>query len=187
MDSQSQLQEEIELINQARSDPEAFGQLYERYIERIYRYVFYRTGNVHEAQDLTERVFIKAMSNIHNYRHMGLPFSAWLYRIAHNLVANFHRDTTRKQEISLDQNPILGIKPLGDHPEMAIQKVQEIERLLELISDLPAVRQELIILKFVDNLSNQEIGKILRKTEGAVKSLYHRTLLDIRERMKYEE
>ena len=84
-------------------------------MDRIFNYVYYRTGNLHDAEDLTARVFQRAMNHIQNYTDRGVPFSAWLYRIAHNLVANWHRDRSRKQEIPLDDLPVLPTK--GDHPE----------------------------------------------------------------------
>jgi len=179
--------EEEALINLARKDPVAFGQLYERYIERIYNYVYFRTGNVNDAEDLTARVFFKAMTKIGTYRHMGLPFSACLYRIAHNLVANYHRDNARKREISLEGETQTQFLGMPDHSEINYHKKQEIDRMMKLINDLPKVRQELIILKFIDKMSNVEIGKILHKSEGAVKSMYHRTLLELREKFKLEE
>ncbi|MCZ7667598.1 MAG: sigma-70 family RNA polymerase sigma factor [Chloroflexi bacterium] len=94
--------EESALIERAKTDSEAFGLLYERYYGRIYNYVYYRTGNVDDAQDLTARIFERAMNHIGRYEDKGLPFSAWLYRIAHNLVANFHRDRSRHRLIALD-------------------------------------------------------------------------------------
>ncbi|MBK7915845.1 MAG: sigma-70 family RNA polymerase sigma factor [Chloroflexi bacterium] len=94
--------EESELIELAKHDNEAFGVLYERYHGRIYNYVYYRTGNVAEAEDLTARIFVRAMRHIGTYEDKGLPFSAWLYRIAHNLVANWHRDRSRRPLIALD-------------------------------------------------------------------------------------
>lgn len=180
-------QDEIALIDAAKTDPAAFGALYRCYVERIYNYIYFRTGSVRDAEDLTGRVFFKAMSNIKNYRHMGLPFSAWLYRIAHNLVANYHRDRARKQEISLDDVPGQILPQMDHHPEVRAVKTQEIENLLEMIHKLAPIRQELLILKFVDQLSNAEIGKILRKSEGAIKSLYHRTLLELRDIMSTGE
>ncbi|MFU8826669.1 MAG: RNA polymerase sigma factor [Brevefilum sp.] len=180
-------QDEIALIDAARTDPTAFGELYKRYVERIYNYIYFRTGSVRDAEDLTGKVFFKAMSNIKTYRHMGLPFSAWLYRIAHNLVANYHRDRARKQEISLDDVPGQVLPQGGHHPEVRAVKTQEVENLLATIHKLSPIRQELLILKFVDQLSNAEIGKILRKSEGAIKSLYHRTLLELREIMSTGE
>jgi len=178
--------DEVNLINKAKKDPEAFGRLYEIYVERIYNYIYYRTGNSHDAEDITERVFFKALKSIGTYRHMGLPFSAWLYRIAHNLVANHHRDRARMKEISLDAMPALELATKKDFHESAIQKSNEVEVLMSMVSDLPKVRKELITLKFIERLSNAEIGIILRKSEGAVKSLYHRTLLELRERINLE-
>jgi RNA polymerase sigma-70 factor (ECF subfamily) len=180
----SEQKDEIALINAAKSDPAAFGELYKRYVERIYNYIFYRTGSIKDAEDITGRVFFKAMNHIKSYKHMGLPFSAWLYRIAHNLVANYHRDNSRRQEISLDYVPRLLHPQFDSQPEISVVKSQEVENLLTMIQDLAPNRQALLILKFVDQLSNAEIGKIMRKSEGAIKSLYHRTLIELREKME---
>jgi RNA polymerase sigma-70 factor (ECF subfamily) len=165
----------------SQGDRDAFGLLYERYVERIFNYVYYRTGNLHDAEDLTARVFQRAMNHIQKYTDRGVPFSAWLYRIAHNLVANWHRDRSRKQEIPLDDLPILPTK--GDHPEKNLVRSQEQEALLRMIRKLPSERQNLLILKFVEDMSNAEIGAIMGRSEGAVKSLYHRTLLVLRDQL----
>jgi RNA polymerase sigma-70 factor, ECF subfamily len=171
--------EENALNAAIQGDPDAFGWLYERYVNQIYTYVFYRTGNSHDAEDITERVFMRAMRHIVNYRNRGLPFSSWLYRIAHNLVANWHRDNSRRQEIPIDDITL----PLSrsDHPESNLEKAEELDYLLNMIRRLPPERQQLLILKFVERMSNAEIGQIMGRTEGAVKSLYHRTLLSLRE------
>lgn len=174
--------EEDVLKNASLGDQDAFGQLYERYAERIFNYIYYRTGNVHDAEDLTARVFQRAMNHIKNYIDRGVPFSAWLYRIAHNLVANWHRDRSRKQEIPLDDLPMLPTK--GDHPEKNLVRSQEQESLLRIIRTLPSERQNLLILKFVEDMSNAEIGAIMGRSEGAVKSLYHRTLLALRDQLE---
>ena len=116
------------------------------------------------------------------YNQRGLPFSAWLYRIAHNLVANWYRDNSRRKDISLDE-PLQLIDDRTNLPEHELILIEERERLLDVIHKLPINRQELLILKFVDGLSNAEIGEVLGRTEGAVKSLYHRTLLGIRDEL----
>jgi len=175
--------DEKDLIDAAKTDPKAFGSLYRRYVERIFNYIYYRTGNPKDAEDLTGKVFFKALDKIQGYKHMGLPFSAWLYRIAHNLVANYHRDRAKKQEISLDVIPGQVVPQSEVLPEASIARSQEVDELLAIIRDLSPNRQELLILKFVDQLSNKEIGQIMRKSEGAIKSLYHRTLLELREKM----
>jgi len=169
------------LVSASRGDRQAFGALYERYVERIYNYVYYRTGNLHDAEDLTARVFQRAMNHIHNYTDRGVPFSAWLYRIAHNLVANWHRDRSRRQEIPLSDVPVIPSK--DERPEANLVRSQEQDSLMRLIRQLPSERQTLLILKFVEDLSNAEIGQIMGRSEGAVKSLYHRTLLALRDEL----
>lgn len=173
---------EADVLKRAsQGDRDAFGELYECYIDRIFNYVYYRTGNTHDAEDLTARVFQRAMNHITNYTDRGVPFSAWLYRIAHNLVANWHRDRSRKQEIPIDDIPVLPAK--GVHPESSLVHTEEQDALLKLIRTLPPERQHLLILKFVENLSNAEIGQIMGRSEGAIKSLYHRTLLALRDQI----
>jgi RNA polymerase sigma-70 factor (ECF subfamily) len=169
--------EEI-LIRASQGDRNAFGMLYESYIDRIFNYVYYRTGNINDAEDLTARVFQRAMSHIVNYTDRGVPFSAWLYRIAHNLIANWYRDRSRKQEIPLSDAPLIA---KGDAPESSLVHTQQQEALLKIIRCLPDERQTLLILKFVEHLSNSEIGEIMGRSEGAIKSLYHRTLLSLRD------
>jgi RNA polymerase sigma-70 factor (ECF subfamily) len=171
--------DEKALIERAREDKEAFGQLYEVYVDRIYNYVYYRTGNMADAEDLTAKIFVRAMKHIPRYEDKGVPFSAWLYRIAHNLVANWHRDNSRRQIIALDD---ITHWHVGDEsPEFATQLMEDKALLLAAIRRLPSDRQELLILKFVERLSNAEIGDIMGRSEGAIKSLYHRTLLSLRE------
>jgi RNA polymerase sigma-70 factor, ECF subfamily len=163
-------------------DPEAFSVLYKRYVHRIYNYIYYRTGNALDAEDLTERVFFRAMGHIKSYKDMGVPFSAWLYRIAHNLVANWHRDNSRRKEVPLEEHGKSNTE--HDFPEATLVQNQEKDSLLRVINKLPPERQQLIILKFVEHLSNLEIAVIMRRSEGAIKSLYHRTLLSLREKLE---
>lgn len=173
------INDDTALTRAVGGDADAFGEIYESYFGRIYNYIYYRTGNHHDAEDLTARVFYRAIRSITNYQDRGLPISAWLYRIAHNLVANWHRDKSRRPEILLDDAVSLH-QPL-EHPEISLMQSEEQERLLKIIRKLPQERQQLIILKFVDHLSNAEIGQIMGRTEGAIKSLYHRTLLSLRD------
>lgn len=178
---ETEFKEEDLLANASQGDKDAFGILYERYVERIFNYTYYRTGNLHDAEDLTARVFQRAMNHIRSYTDRGVPFSAWLYRIAHNLVANWHRDRSRRQEIPINDLPVLPSK--SDLPESKLVHSQEQDSLLRLIRRLPPDRQQLLILKFVENLSNVEIGQVMGRSEGAVKSLYHRTLLALRDQI----
>jgi len=152
--------DEMSLAQRAGSDPEAFGELYERHVRKIYNYIYYRTGNVHDAEDLTEMVFQRALRHIATFEDKGVPFTAWLYRIAHNLVANWHRDRSRRPIVPLDQH--VAVSEGSAHPES----------------------EALLILKFVERMSNAKIGEVMGRSEGAVKSLYHRTLNALREEAK---
>ncbi len=176
------------LARAVQGDRDAFGELYRRYVQRIYNYIYYRVGNPHDAEDLTARVFYRVLRNIHRYEDRGLPFSAYLYRIAHNVVANWHRDNQRRTEIPLDA--LWSLHDDSPAPEATLLQHEEYERLFAVIRRLPPDRQQLLILKFVERLSNAEIGQIMGRTEGAIKSLYHRTLLALRrelERLEREE
>lgn len=176
---------DADLVNLAKTDKNAFGELYERYVKKIYNYIYYRTGNPHDAEDLTSRVFFRAMSHVENYTERGVPFQAWLYRIAHNLVANWHRDRGRRKIVPLDEYIAAGLR--SEAPEKTAEDAEERDRLLSAIRRLPEERQQLLVLKFVDHLSNAEIGAIMDRTEGAIKSLYHRTLTALRDEMQLQE
>ncbi|HSR46364.1 MAG TPA: sigma-70 family RNA polymerase sigma factor [Anaerolineales bacterium] len=171
--------DELALVRRAATDTEAFGALYEQHVRRIYNYIYYRTGNHHDAEDLTARVFQRALRHVGRYQDKGVPFSAWLYRIAHNLVANWHRDRSRRPIVPLEDH-VLPSAP-GSLPEAAALASEEQRVLLEAVRRLPEERQQLLILKFVERLSNAEIGVIMGRTEGAIKSLYHRTLNTLRD------
>lgn len=176
-----ELTEEAVIKRASEGDPEAFSFIYERYVSRIYSYIFYRIGSEADAEDITSRVFYRAFGHIGNYVDKGVPFSAWLYRIAHNLIANWHRDSHRRKEVPLEDQMELPAR--ADHPERALEKSQEMELLLRGIRRLSPERQQLLILKFVEDYSNAEIGEIMGKSEGAIKSLYHRALIALREEM----
>ncbi len=172
------------LVEQAKTDPAAFGILYENYVNRIYNYIYYRVGNQHDAEDLTARTFHRALDHIERYVNRGAPFSAWLYRIAHNLVANWHRDQSRRKIISLDDIKLRVQR--RDGPAQMAELREEKDELLAAIRRLPPDRQQLLILKFVEGMSNAEIGEVMNRSEGAIKSLYHRTLLSLREMFDVE-
>ena len=161
-------------------DQEAFSILYNRYVEKIYNYIYYRTGSTLDAEDLTAKVFFRALGHIQNYKYRGVPFSAWLYRIAHNLVANWHRDNSRRKEVSIEDH--LNYQEGSEHPESLLVISQENEWIMKAIKQLPPERQQLVILKFVERMSNAEIAMILGRSEGAIKSLYHRTLISLRKK-----
>lgn len=165
----------------SQGNAEAFTYIYEQNVTRIYNYIYYRIGSEADAEDLTARVFHRAFGHINSYVEKGVPFSAWLYRIAHNLTANWHRDNHRRKEVSLEEQYDIPLHE--DMPELTLEKRQEKETLLKAIRRLPPARQQLILLKFLEDLSNSEIAVIMKRTEGAIKSLYHRSLISLREEL----
>jgi len=166
------------LVQLAKEDPEAFGELYERYVTKIYNYIYYRVGDQEEAEDLTARTFFRALRKINSYEDRGLPFSAWLYRIAHNLVANWHRSQSRRKSVQLDE--IITAATDATSPSRLVEKREAQETLLEVIRGLPEDRQQLLILKFVERMPNAQIGQVMGRSESSIKSLYHRTLKTLR-------
>lgn len=181
----AQLEDEAALVERAKVDSSAFGLLYERHVDRIYSYIYYRTGSQQDAEDLTARTFFKALDHIGRYTNRGIPFSAWLYRIAHNLVANWHRDRSRRRELSLEDQVVNN--HLSDNPELQAEVEEERTALLEAIGRLPGDRQQLLLLKFIEGMPNAQIGRIMGRSEGAIKSLYHRTLIALREDSRLRE
>jgi len=177
--------DDMALVATAPDDPDAFGELYERYMRKMYNYIYYRTGNVQDAEDLTAKVFQRAFRHVHRFEDKGVPFSAWLYRIAHNLVANWHRDHSKRTMVPLEHYH--RDEGAGIHPEKEAIAGERTAELLSVLRELPEDRQQLLILKFVERLSNAEIGAIMGRTEGAVKSLYHRTLTSLRKQAEKGE
>jgi RNA polymerase sigma-70 factor (ECF subfamily) len=172
---------EAELVERAKQDPDAFGLLYERYVGQIYRYLYYRTGNIQDAEDLTARTFYRALEHLPRYQERGLPFTAWLYRIAHNIVVNWQRDRRRRPVVALDH--VVTHAEDGD-PQGMLEEEEERDRLMRAFQALAPDRQELLILKFVEGMSNAQIGAIMGRSEGAIKSLYHRTLLELKKNLE---
>lgn len=177
-DESSTHSQEAQLVERARSDPQAFGVLYEHYVDRIYAYIYHRVGNVQDAEDLTARTFYRALDSLDSYEDRGVPFSAWLFRIAHNLVANHHRDRSRRHFLSLDR--LWSHSREEDSPQQQLEQEETHTALRMAISRLPEERRNLLLFKFGSQLSNVEIGEMMNKSESAIKSLYFRTLAALR-------
>jgi RNA polymerase sigma-70 factor (ECF subfamily) len=174
-----------ELAGRAKTESDAFGVLYDRHVKRIYNYVYYRIGRSQEAEDLTERVFMQALESLPRYEFRGAPFSAWLFRIAHNLVANWHRDTGRHPTTTVDEVSHWEDRR-ADPPGEALGS-EERRELRDAIGRLPAERQQLLVMKFVEERSNNAIAQEMRRSEGAVKALLHRTLVALRQDLTRDE
>ncbi len=156
-------------------DGSAFSDLYAAHAPRVYRYLLSRTSNPTEAEDLTSRTFMRALAGLDQYRGRGAGFSSWLMSIAHNLLVNWYRDRGRRAPTeALDA--ALQIPDATPGPEASLAQHERIARVRAAVGALAADRQRLITLKYVDGRSNAEIGRIMARTEGAVKSLHHRTL-----------
>ena len=165
-------------------DAEAFGDLYVCHLDKIYRYVFYKVGNERKAEDLTEQVFLKAWEAMADYEPREYPFSSWLYRIAHNTVVDCYR--TQKEERPLDGVAFtLADESLG--PEETLMKKRQVSRLLEALGDLSEEKQHLIILRFVEDLSQAQVAQILNKSEGACRVMQHRALAKLSDILGREE
>jgi RNA polymerase sigma-70 factor (ECF subfamily) len=153
-------------------DSQAFGSLYELYVDRIYRYVFFRVTDEQAAEDLTAQVFCKAWENLHRYRPTGAPFAAWLYTIAHNAVIDHYR--TRKSLVSLDDITWLASElPLPDEQAELRFDLENVGEALRLLTD---EQQHVLLLKFMGGMSTAEIADHLGKRPGAVRALQMRGL-----------
>jgi len=172
-----------DLVIAAKVNPEAFGELYEKYVARIYNYHYRHTSSRTEAEDLTSRTFYRALRSLQSYRETGAPFQAWLFRIAHNLVVNWYRDHQNRPTVSTDVEDAPRLISGIVSPEAWVSTAETQQMLLDVIRSLPEDRKTLIVLKFVDHMTNSEIAEILGRTEGAIKALYHRTLISLRRAM----
>ena len=165
------------LVRAAKSgDASAFGELYERYRDAIYRYCLSRTGTAHDAEDLTSDVFVKALHSIDRYQERGLPFVAFLYRIARN--AAIDRARTMKQPLSVDE---LVTEP-SSKQNVEADATLAVERsiLLAALTKLKTEHRDVIVMRFIEGYSALEVAAALGKTEGAVRTLQHRALERLR-------
>lgn len=160
----------------AAGDSEAFGLLYDQYHPQIYRFVFLKVSSKEDAEDLTHQIFMNAWEHVDGYRHQGFPFSSWLYRIARNAVIDHYR--TRKEKVSLeDADPEMFA--LGENIQDDVGHVLEFERVREAITKLSSLHQDVIIMRFVEELAIREVAAALKKSEGAIKLLQHRAILEL--------
>ena len=166
------------LIEAAQSDPARFGELYENNFERVYAYIVRRVGDRAETEDLTSEVFHQALSNLKRFEWRGIPFAAWLFRIAANLISDRWQRTGR--EVSDDSGK-------ADAVQVSPVEIEEVElraTLFRLVDMLPSEQRRVVVLRFVEQKSIKEVAREIRKTEGAVKQLQFRALTTLRARME---
>jgi RNA polymerase sigma-70 factor (ECF subfamily) len=168
------LPNERQLVLQAQSgNSEAFGQLYDAYMERIYRFVYFRVEDQQTAEDITSQVFLKAWSNLDRFSFNRTPYLAWLYTIAHNAVIDHYR--TRKVTAALDDVQL----SQQDHAEVVENEIDltaEMKTIKEALQTLTDDQQKVLTLKFIEGMSNSEIARHLGKREGAIRALQMRGL-----------
>jgi RNA polymerase sigma factor (sigma-70 family) len=175
------LNREKDLVERARQDPQAFGELYEQYYSPIFGYILKRTASIDVAQDITSEVFFKAFYNLKQFIWREIPFSAWLYRIAINEIANHyrhnnHRLSALKELFNSTDYSGQTIENEISEAEAELNKHAEFLALQANISKLPVKYQEVITLRYFENKQLKEIAEILNNSEGTVKSLLHRGL-----------
>ena len=165
---------EEKLIQDAvkEGDSSAFGRLYDYYQPMIYRFVLVKIGRREEAEDITHQVFLHAWQNIRGYRHRGHPFGSWLYKIARNQVIDHYR--SRKNDVSLESAENI-ITATTDEP-VSVSRKMEMEKVVKGIRALKTEYQDVIILRFIEDLSVKETASTMHKTEGAVKLIQHRAV-----------
>src|SRR5271165_3029440 len=170
--------EERLLVEAAQKNPARFAELYEINFERVYGYVARRVGDRDAAEDLTSEVFHKALANLRRFEWRGVPFAAWLLRIAANAVADRARVG---KELAVDDPPEVGVDATAD---VDLEEVERRERLFRLMDQLPADQRRVITLKFAEEKSICEIAQALGRSEGAVKQLQFRGLENLRAKIK---
>ena len=162
-----------------------FSELYKAHLKDVYSYAYYRVGNHHDAEDLTEQTFLQA------YRHFeraqreskGRPLRPWLIRIAHNLAANYHRDRSRRPQTHLEDASIVSAPHATE--DLVVGR-EEVEAVLRGVAGLPEDRREALIMRFATGMDNREIARALGRSEGATKVLIHRAIRQLDERLKEE-
>jgi RNA polymerase sigma-70 factor (ECF subfamily) len=162
------------IVRAASGDTAAFGRLYERHLDAIYRYIYFRVSNARDAEDLTEQVFLKAWQALPDYEQQGTPFTSWLYRIAHNAVIDHYRRRDVREAVDPEE-----IFNWGGTEASSLEWViaaEETERLADAIGQLPEEQQQVIILRFIEGLDHAAVADILEKSNGACRMIQYRAL-----------
>jgi RNA polymerase sigma-70 factor (TIGR02952 family) len=182
--SSSEIDAQRNLVLQAKAgDADAFGQLYELYLDRIYRYIYYRVTDEQTAEDLISQVFIKAWEKLDGYQPSGTPFVAWLYTIAHNTVIDHYR--TRKETVDIDSTIALVSDAPSPHEQAELHF--EADYLRAALHTLTSEQQQVVVLKFISGLRTEEIAAQLHKSEGAIRAVQMRALQALARQMEKDE
>ena len=172
--------EENILVEESRSDPKKFGKLYDRYFEAIFNFIFRRTDEEETAADLTSQTFIKALENIKKYEFRGVPFSAWLFRIATNEINKYYRKKNKKKIFSIEEDLVKGL--ISEDTTDPIE--DKLPMILQVLNEVPTQLVEILELRFFEGRSFKEISYILEISESGAKMRTYRALEKIRQIVK---
>jgi RNA polymerase sigma factor (sigma-70 family) len=184
---------EMEIVEEARKNPEVFGKLFEEYYPKILRYTMYRTGNAEAARDITSETFFKALKNLWKFRWIGTTFSAWLYRIAGNTVIDYFRSKKFDPislEAAIEDGKLPELSSRHDLEQEIMEAQEQLDRnryyaeIRKYLLRLPLHYQEVLVLRFIDGHKVEQIGEILGKKQGTVKSLISRGVSMLKQYMQ---
>ncbi|MHB8104963.1 MAG: sigma-70 family RNA polymerase sigma factor [Dehalococcoidales bacterium] len=179
------MQDEVSLIRRAQQgDQVALTQLYEANFDRIYRYIAIKISDRTEAEDMTQQVFLHVVQSISSYKEKGLPFTSWLYRIAHNQVVDFIRKKSKHATVPLDDS--LPIPAVDGDPKYLVEKKVTVEEVVMATKKLTTAQQEVVSLRFAGELSITEVAGVMGKSEGAIKALQHSAIVALRKALATE-
>lgn len=178
------LDKENNLIKQAqKGEVGCFGLLYDHYLPQIYRFIYLKVGSKHETEDLTHEVFLSAWQSLPDYRSRGFPFSSWLYQIARNKVIDYYR--TKKSQVQLDAVDESSFQ-LASSVEKDVDITLEMTKVQAAIKKLKSDQQDVLLMRFIEDMSHKEIAEAVGKSEGAVRLIQHRALEQLRELLNHE-
>jgi len=174
------VQDERALVRRAQEhEQDAFAELYERYFDKIYRYCLMKTGDKAEAEDMAQQVFLKAAKSISSFRWRNVPFSAWLYRIAHNQLVDYLRKKSRQQSVPLDE----AVAVSDSNPQKTAELKMDIRQMIKATGRLTEAQREVISLRFAGELPIARVAEIMGRSQGAVKALQHSAIVALRKTM----
>jgi len=182
--SETPLPDEKRLVQKAKSgDPDAFARLYDAYVDRIYRYIYFRVSDDSTTEDLTSQVFLKAWEYLDRYQSGSSPYLAWLYTIARNLVIDYYR--TKKETVDLDD--AIHLSSNEPSPDEEVQSRFELQAMRDALQFLTDEQQQVLILRFIAGLSTENVASIMDKREGAIRALQMRALQSLSKYMMEKE
>ncbi len=177
------MQDEENLVRRAQHrDQEAFAQLYEEHFDKIYRYVTLKIGNETEAEDMTQQVFLNALRSISSFKWKGIPFAAWLFRIAHNQIVDYYR-SKKRTTVPLDES----LASNNNNPQLIVEQKLDVEQLTLATKQLTEAQREVILLRFAGELPIAQVAKTMGKSQGAVKALQHSAIVALRKTLRVTE